>query len=170
MATRTSSHIVGAFSDQQHAVRAVHDLRKAGFADENLGLVAREWVADAPPPVDVKVQHRGGNAAVGGAAAGAAVGAAAVLGLSLVPGLGLLAAGGLLISALGGAALGAAVGTFAAPFLALEMSEAEARQHARHVEAGRTVVIVRTAERQKEAQEILIRNGAYDERMDPTPA
>lgn len=104
---------------------------------------------------------------MGGAAAGAAIGAAAALGLSLVPGLGFVAAGGLLVNALGGAALGAAAGTFVAPFVALELSEADAKRHALDVQSGRTVLVVRTASDRENVKRILLRHGAYDDSVNP---
>jgi hypothetical protein len=133
-----------------------------------VALVAREWIEGAPAPSNVTAQHRGGTAAVGGAAAGAAVGAAAAIGLSLIPGLGFIAAGGLLLSALGGAAFGAAAGTFVAPFIALEFTEEEARAHARDVEAGRTVLVVRAGSQSDQIRDILLKHGAYEDKMNPT--
>jgi hypothetical protein len=162
------STVIGAFADQSAAAGAVRELLARGIGRDQIGFVAREWVAEAPSHANVQTQKDAGKSAVGGAAAGAVLGAATALGLSLVPGLGFIAAGGLLASALGGAAFGAAAGTFMAPFVALELSTEDAQLYAREVEAGRTVVVVRTTEGQELVKETLHRHGAYDDRVNPT--
>jgi hypothetical protein len=64
---------------------------------------------------------------------------------------------------------GGLLGTFAGPFIALGLSENDAQHYAQHLEAGRTVVIVRTDTRQEEARDIVVRNGAYDDSMRAKP-
>ena len=86
--------------------------------------------------------------------------AGTVLATMLVPGIGLVIGGGLLAGILGGAALGAAGGTFLGPFVAMKMDESEARDYARAVEEGRTVVLVYTTDRADEAKSILERAGS----------
>ncbi len=75
-----------------------------------------------------------------GAVAGAGVGVAAGALAALLPvaGVGIVVLGAL------AAATGAAVGAYVGPFLALEMSESEAMEHAEQIQRGRIVVIVRT--------------------------
>jgi uncharacterized membrane protein len=161
--------VIGSFENQTHAAHALQALRVAGFEDQQVGLVAREWVG-GEQPADVERQQKAGEGAVTGAVTGAGIGAIlGAAGVSLVPGIGPAIAGGLLVGIVGGAAMGAAVGTFAGPFLALGLSEEEARQHAERVEQGRTAVIVRTQDRQQEARTILLDHGAYDDSMAASP-
>jgi hypothetical protein len=169
MVQTRSTLVVGAFTDHESALRAMEELRGAGYADDQLALVSRTHVPEAPSPEEVEQQKQSGHAAVGGAAAGAVLGAVTALGLSLIPGVGFLAAGGLLVNALGGAAFGAAAGTFLSPFLALELSEVEAHRYANDVEAGKTVVVVRAINPSDiaDVKDLLIRHGAYDDRMNP---
>ena len=143
-------------------------LRRAGFTDAQIGLASRQ-AAGEPELSQVDTQQHAGNAAITGAAVGGGIGAVAgAVAVSVIPVVGPFLAGGLLAGALGGAALGAAVGTFAGPFIALGMSEHDA-QNARHVEAGRNVVMVRTADRLEVAREILDQHGAYDDSMRAKP-
>ena len=170
MAIIKGATVLGIFDDQGHALKAIQELRHAGFQEDQLGLAARHWVADAPELAQVEMQHSAGDGAITGAAVGGGLGAVAgAVAASVIPGVGPVLAGGLLIGALGGAALGAAVGTFAGPFVALGLSEHDAQHYAQHVEAGRTVVMVRTDDRKEEARDILVRCGAYDDSMRAKP-
>jgi hypothetical protein len=163
--------VIGSFKDTKHAVRAIDALFAAGFRNEQVGLVSKEWAGEqAVPPDDVELQEKAGEGAVAGAATGAGLGAVAgALGAGLVPGVGPVLAGGLLTVVLGGTALGAAAGTFLGPFVALGLSEEEAQRHTREVEAGHTVVLVQTEDRQEEARTLLLGHGAYDDRMGTEP-
>jgi hypothetical protein len=109
------------------------------------------------------IQQDAGEGAWKGAAIGAGAGAAAglITGL-LLPGIGTVLGGGLLVAVIGGAALGAAGGSFLGPFLALEMSEEDAHHYSRQVEAGRTLVLVHTVDRQEEARALLRASGGIE--------
>jgi hypothetical protein len=103
------------------------------------------------------------NEAAAGAATGAAVGAGAgaiagILAAGLIPGAGPVLAGAM---AVGAGALGAAGGSFLGPFLAMEMSEAEAKHYAQQVHGGRTVLVVHSSDRHDEAHNILEDHGAH---------
>lgn len=166
MTIKKGDVLIGVFEKQENAVKALHSLRQAGFTEEQLGLASREQVPDAPDMAQVKQQRTAGDGAIAGALVGSGVGAAAgVIAASLIPGLNIVLAGGLLTAAVGGAALGAAVGTFAGPFIAMGISEEDAHFYARHVEAGRTVVLIDAGERAAAARAILAEHGAYDDSM-----
>src|SRR5258705_75524 len=93
--------LIGVFEDQTHAIKAVNELRAAGFDDAEIGLVAREWVAGTPEPKGIKAQQEAGKGALVGAVSGAGVGAVAgLIGASLIPGLGFVVVGGLLMGVL----------------------------------------------------------------------
>src|SRR5262245_35339858 len=130
MAIIKGATVVGIFDDQAHAVKAIRELRRAGFQDDQLGLAARQWVGDVPELAQVEMQHRAGDGAITGAAVGGGIGAVAgAVAASVIPVVGPVLAGGLLVGALGGAALGAAAGAFAGPFVALGLSEPDARHY-----------------------------------------
>ena len=162
-ATLLADHVVGVFDTRAAAEAAIGELWRAGFAHDTISLVTRDGLADLASPSKTAARQ---EQAADGAATGAAVGAGAGLvagavAVSLIPGVGPLAAGTMVAGALGGAALGAAGGTFLGPFVALRMADRDARRLARHVEQGRSVLVVRTTERQEEARVILDRHNAH---------
>jgi hypothetical protein len=165
MSNKQPARAVGIFEDEQHAVNAVHALTQVGFSPQTIVVVARDWKGHELLGPMVKAQHAADDGAIAGALVGASLGVAAGAVMSLIPGLGVAV---IVLSAIGGLT-GAAVGAYAGPFIALEMTEAEAHEHAEHVEAGRVVVVVKTADRQDEANEIMVQHGAYDFSMTAQP-
>ncbi|HEV3143443.1 MAG TPA: hypothetical protein VGZ47_06105, partial [Gemmataceae bacterium] len=151
--------------DEQHATNAAQALVQAGFSPKQIVVVARDWKGHELAGPWVEAQHAAGEGAVAGALVGASLGVAAGAVMALIPGLGVAV---VLLSALGGLT-GAAVGAYAGPFIALEMTEAEAQKHAEHVEMGRKVIAVKTADRQDEAEAIMVEHGAYDFSMTSQP-
>jgi hypothetical protein len=169
MTIKRGDLLIGVFQNQAEAVKALERLRKAGFCESQISLVARGEVPDVPEAVQVTPQRTAGDAAIAGAVLGSGVGAAAgVLAASLIPGLTVILARGILTAVLGGAALGAAVGTFAGPFIAMGLTEQDAQLYARHVEEGRTVVLVHPGDRETDARTILEDLGSCDESMNGT--
>ncbi len=158
--------VVAVFDDVAAAEGAIADLHRAGFALDKIDMVTRSQGETSGTP-DFALQKSAAEGAVGGAAAGAGVGAlagaAAAAATVLIPGVGLVLGAGLLAGILGGAAVGAVGGSLIGPFVALEMSEEDARHYHRAVvEEGRTLVLVQTPDRQAEARAILTRHGGVE--------
>jgi hypothetical protein len=154
--------VAGVFDDVRQAEKAIADLYRAGFPVDRIDMVTRSQGETEGTP-DFALQKNAADGTVTGGAIGAAVGAlAAAAATLLIPGIGLVLGAGLLVSVIGGAALGAAGGSLLGTFVALEMSEDDARYYAKAVEhEGRTVVLVQTPDRRDEARIILARNGAH---------
>ncbi|MHB8600102.1 MAG: hypothetical protein ACYDER_25230 [Ktedonobacteraceae bacterium] len=113
---------------------------------------------DETVPRDVSRQREDeATGAVTGGIVGGVIGVAAGL---LLPFIGPAIAGGALIAALGGAALGAVAGGFMGAFVRMGVPEEQARQYEQEFKAGRTIVTVKTDDRQKDALNILSNNGA----------
>ncbi len=163
MAINTSSTVVSVFETRALAESAIDELVHAGFRQEDIGFVTREGhVVKADTPTERR-EEIAADGAVAGAISGAAAGAVAgALASILLPGVGLVIGGGLLIGALGGAAAGAALGTYLGPFLAMGFTEKEARCFDEEVKSGRTLVVVRAADRTHEAQNIIAMFGGHD--------
>lgn len=184
MATQRST-VVGVFSDQDRARAAVSDLRRAGFRDDQIGLITRN-----PDPRGTELHastheqfkeksglgHGSANTqweegAVVGAAAGAATGAGLGLAVAagLIPGIGPVIAGGILASIFASAGGGAVVGTVLGGLVGLGVPEKEASYYDTEFQSGRTIVTVRADDRAEQVWGILIRHGAYDyeRRNDP---
>ena len=117
--------VIGVFSDRDQAQTAVDDLRRAGFRDDQIGLVSRtatpahathttthdQAKEKTGLPEDPTHSHWEEGAGIG-AAAGAATGAGLGLAVAanLIPGLGPVIAGGTILAILASAGTGAAVG------------------------------------------------------------
>jgi hypothetical protein len=149
---------VGVFDRLSDAEAAVADLLAAGFPQDRIEMITRKERRQEAWPRAAEE-----NEAAAGAATGAAVGAGAgaiagILAAGLIPGAGPVLSGAI---AVGGGALGAAGGTFLGPFIAMEMSETEAKHYAQQVHEGRTVLVVRTTDRQEEANIILEDHSAH---------
>jgi len=163
MATSKRSTVVGVFADRKQAQQAVAELRKAGFSEEQIGVVAR----DADGHTTDAAASKGSKVAAGaatGVAAGAGVGALWALGIAagMPPAIGPVIAGGLLASVLASAAGGGAIAGIVGALIGLGIPEDEARYYEGEVHAGRTLVTVKADTRYDEAVTILRRLGAYD--------
>ena len=164
MATDDRSTVVGVFEDRALAQRAIDELRFAGFTDDQIGYAVRnETVEEGNPATGGEVEHdtreNTTKGVVAGGIVGGALGAAAAL---LIPGIGPVLAGGILLGILGGAAVGGAAGGIIDALMSMGIPEEEAQRYQRHFDVGRIIVTVRTDGHQKEALDILRRNGALE--------
>jgi len=164
-ATSTKAAVVGVFHDRGNAQKAVNQLRSAGFAESEIGMITQKTANDRAAH-DAASAHEGDgtNAAEGaavGAATGVGVGALWALGIAagILPAIGPAIAGGILASIVTSAASGAAVGGLVGALVGLGIPEEEAKHYESEVKSGRTIVTVATATRQSEAIDILTRNG-----------
>lgn len=163
MAAATTKTVVGVFHNQEKADAAVAELYDAGFAYDQIGIVAR---SDANTGNWTDPTLRDETAAEEGAAAGAAVGAGVgglwALGIAAgaLPAIGPVIAGGVLASLLASAALGAATGGLIGALIGLGIPEEDATYYEEEFRAGRIIVTVRAGERAREAREVLLSHGA----------
>ena len=173
MTGTTRSTIVGVFEDRRRAEQAVEDLRRAGFRDDQIGLVAR----DAGGRVTDVNRRDGGETyaeegAVAGAIAGAGVGSLVGLGVlaGVVPVIGPAIAAGTLATILMNAAGGADIAGLAGALIGWGIPEEEAEYYESEIKEGRYLVTVRADGRYGEAWAILQRHGGYDRSTAPTTA
>jgi len=148
---------VGVFMEETQARKAIEELRRAGFNDDEMGFLAR---ARTEGTEDQRAANAAGGMVSGGVVGGV-VGAAAAI---LIPGFGPAIAGGILAATLGGAALGAAAGGIIGSLVGLGVTEKDARFYQSELEAGRTIITVTTSDDtgHDEAVQIMRNNGAYD--------
>jgi len=158
---------VGVFEDREHADRAIAELRKRGFRDDQIGVAMRHNTDDFEIDMDADAYEPGSE--IG---AGAATGALAGLGLGALAGLGVLAgvfpvigpaiAGGTLGVILSNAAARAGGAGLVGALIGIGIPEEEATYYYGEFEAGRVVVTVQGGARAQEAEEILSRYYAYN--------
>jgi hypothetical protein len=158
MQVQKLSQAVGIFDDQKRAVDAVRALLKAGFPPEQITIRVRDWKGHELVGPRVEIQQAAASGAVRGAIVGGIIGLAAGLMLALIP----ASAWGAALLILMCTGVGAAVGVCFGPFFGMSWRASQARQHAEHIEAGRTVVLVRTPDREDEAHSLMADHGAYD--------
>jgi hypothetical protein len=164
------STIVGVFDDRLQADRAVDELRRAGFRDDQIGVAMRydagNDVAGDATTVDSTAgdETRAGTGAITGVLGGLGLGALAGLGVlsGVIPVVGPAIAGGTLGVILSNAAVGAGVGGLVGALVGAGIPEDEAQYYHGEFEAGRTIVTVRSDGRANDAMAIFRRHGAYD--------
>jgi hypothetical protein len=140
--------LITTFRDRKQADRFVGELKRAGFQDEEIGLIAPH--KDGLGPVEEGTMV----GALGGGAVGAVAGAAAT---GLIPGVGPVIAAGLLTGVLGGAFAGATTGGVLGALVGLGVPEDEAEKRHEEFLDGRTLVVVQALGRGGEAVGILDR-------------
>jgi hypothetical protein len=154
---------VAAFERESDAQTALSELRRAGFSEDEIGLMAHDRTATTTTaaPRDTKADSKAGAGAATGAAVGAGGGALWSLGVAagMLPAIGPVIAGGIFAAVLAGAAGGAAAGGVAGALIGAGISEPEAKRYEDEFSRGRTIVSVNSATRYDEAQAILHRHG-----------
>lgn len=158
------STVVGVFEDRQKAQQAVNELRRAGFREDEIGVISQNKEGDTAEAAGTDRGSHAGAGAATGAAAGAGVGALWALGIAagMLPAVGPVIAGGILASVLTSAAGTAVAGGIIGALIGLGIPEEEARYYEGEFKAGRTIVTVKSETRSDEARSILHRYGAYD--------
>lgn len=175
--TNRRATVIGVFIDHDRARAAADDLRKAGFSDDQIGLVTRTTDGGTAThaasqdrakektglPSDPTHSHWEEGAGIG-AAAGAATGTGLGLAVAanLIPGVGPVLVGGAIMAILASAGTGAAVGGLIGALVGLGVPEEEASYYDSQFKTGRTIVTVRADDRSAAAWEVLARHGAYD--------
>ena len=165
--TATQQPVVGVFADREQARRAVDELRRAGFGEDQVGVVVRDGNAGAPPASGAGTDWEEG--AVAGATGGAGIGAlwALAVAAGVLPALGPVLAGGLLVSVLASAVGGAAVGGVVGALVGLGVPPEEAAYYDSEFRLGRALVTVRAGPRSDDVREILRQHGALERAAAP---
>jgi uncharacterized protein (TIGR02271 family) len=160
-AAKQNYTVVGVFEDRADADRAVAELKKAGFRDDQIGVAMRHVQGTADADATGTYAEEG---TIAGVLTGLGLGALAGLGVlsGVVPVIGPAIAAGTLGVILSNAAAGAAVAGLAGALIGYGIPEEEAKYYHGEFEAGRTIVTVHADGRSTEATAILRRHGAYD--------
>lgn len=161
---QSRSTIIGVFETRTQADRAVDELRRAGFREDQIGVASRDDEVRTTETVDDATDSEAGTGALTGAIAGAGLGALAGLGIlaGVIPVIGPAIAGGTLGILLSNAAAGAGIAGVAGALIGAGIPEEEAGYYENELKTGRTLVTVKADGRISEASSILRSHGAYD--------
>jgi hypothetical protein len=151
---------VGVFDDLEKAERTIDELRRAGFASDEIGIIGHvgtDRMVPTPPSMHVPEE----NVVTGfmrGGLGGCLVGTLVIL---VVPRLGEVTETGRWFEIIGGALLGAVVGGVFMAFAGLYFSRPGRRFMATQLEQGNFIVTVKNPQRKDEAVAVLRRQGLF---------
>jgi uncharacterized protein (TIGR02271 family) len=157
--TSERSTCVGVFNSRAEALKAVDELKRAGFKDDQISLIGKNQEGE----VKTEGSHAGAGAATG-VVVGAGTAGLVSLGMTfgVIPVIGPILALGPIAAALISAAGGAVAGGLVGGLIGFGIPEHEAKYYEGEVNAGRYLVTVHSAGRYDEAWAILHRLGAYN--------
>ena len=158
------AHVIGVFEDGLGARDAIHALKEAGFAGQDISVLVPDSDSSREFATETGLATREGAAtgAVAGGVLGGLAGWLIGIGALAVPGVGPILAAGALGAAVSGLAIGASVGAIAGALVGIGVPEDEAAWYEQEVRGGRALVSVLARDRREEARAILGRFGAYD--------
>ena len=168
--TRAGHTVVGVFDGPRHAEMALNELKDAGFAPNQVSIVAK----DTREGRDLVESSGMEGAETTGAATGAVVGGltGGILGWLVgigslaIPGIGPIVAAGALATTLGGAAVGATAGGLIGALVGAGVPEEDARGYEESVGRGQILLTVSAPEgnQAERARQIFERHGGADVR------
>jgi hypothetical protein len=166
MTMRQQATVVGVFEDRQLAEKAINELTKAGFGENQIGF-AMKFHEETGDPMAAESKTHAESGAVTGALTGLGLGALAGLGVlaGVIPVVGPAVAAGTLGIILTNAAAGAAVAGLVGALVGAGVPEDEAKYYQHEFDAGRVLVTVAAGPKAGEVAAILRRCGAYDMAM-----
>lgn len=160
--------VVGVFQERAQARKAVADLESAGFTEKQVGFAIRNPDGAGEPKLNVPevkgekpTESTPLKTTIGGGVVGGILGALTAL---LIPGIGPVLAGGILAGALGGALVGAGVSDMVGTLMDMGVTQNQAQYYQQEFKEGRALVVVNTTDRQQEAEDILNRDGAMQQK------
>lgn len=164
MANQESS-TVGVFQELRQAERSVEELRRAGFTQDEIGIVGNVAPNDPALPSAASAQAPEYNVTEGVLAGGLAGSIVGLVVLLAIPGLAEVTGYGRWFEWLGGLLLGAAVGGVLFAFVSLFLSRRRAYFLRQQLDQGRYIVTVRNPQRQQEAANVLQKRGSFVENV-----
>jgi len=146
-----NKHIVGIFTTEAEAIRAIDRLKISGYRPDEISVMAKDngRMERVTSITNTNVDNPDtADGAVGGAVAGGIIGGVgailAEIGLLAIPGIGPFLAAGPIVAALTGAIAGGAVGGLVGALIDLGRNEDDAKMDEEHLERGDILVLVDT--------------------------
>jgi hypothetical protein len=163
MSIANCSTVVGVFTERSNADRVVDELVKAGFRNDQIGVVTRDPQGKTVVKKEGDADTYTASGAVTGAVAGAGIGGLVGLGIlaGVVPVIGPAIAAGTLATILTNAAGGAAIAGLGGALIGWGVSEEDAKYYDGELQAGRIVVTVQAENHCDSARTIMENHGGY---------
>src|SRR5689334_1199868 len=130
--TTTRTTAIGVFENREQAQRAVQELKRLGFRDDQIGIAARDSEGNAThTSVAKEGESYASEGALAGVATGAGIGALWGIGIAagMLPAIGPVIAGGTLAAVLASAATGAAAAGLVGALVGMGIPEEEAHYY-----------------------------------------
>ncbi|WDM23973.1 general stress protein [Paenibacillus polymyxa] len=171
--------IVGVFDTEQEASRAIGQLQSKGIPNSEISVITRD--RDELRTISEETGTKAPEGVATGAATGGVVGGVAGLlagiGALAIPGIGPILAAGPIAATLTGAAVGAGAGGLVGGLVGLGIPEDDARQYETYVDQGKILVLVDSADHNRDIYDIFRTNRSlnadryrtYDDTMADTP-
>ncbi|WNS45506.1 general stress protein [Paenibacillus sp. MMS20-IR301] len=169
--------IVGVFDTEQEATRAIEDLQRQGFSNDDISVITRD--RDDLKNISADTGTMAPEGVATGAATGGVVGGItgllAGIGALAIPGIGPILAAGPIVATLTGAALGAGAGGLVGGLIGLGIPEDEARDYEGYVDSGKILVLVDDNGRGRDIHHVFqgnrsLNSSRYDSRYTDVPA
>ncbi|QJX00742.1 hypothetical protein [Frigoriglobus tundricola] len=159
----------GVFTSRAAAERAIAELKRAGYRDDQIGLIAKDSSGnavkkDGAGTTEANICEGAAIGAAAGAVGGAAIGAGILAGV--IPVIGPVLAIGTLGTVLLNAAGGAAIASIPGALVGWGVSEEDARYYEDEVKAGRYLVTVECGQGD-DARDLLAQHGGYNRATAP---
>jgi hypothetical protein len=156
--------VVAVFDDRDDAQDAINAMRDAGFAADDISILARDRDTAGRLADDTGTEAAAGAAtgALAGGLLGGVAGWLVGIGALAIPGVGPIIAAGPIAAALGGAALGAASGGIIGALTGAGVPEDEATYYDEEFRRGGIVVTLQARGRYDEARRIMHEHGGRD--------
>jgi hypothetical protein len=148
----TGLTVVSLFASRPLAEAAIRDLKRAGFADEQIGMAMQDVNGLRDRAEMESPRNDPAEGALNGGLVGGLIG---LLGSLLIPGMGPLVLGGVLASTLTAAGIGAATGSLIGLLVGMGVSERDAALLDQGLRAGGVLLTVSAASRAPEALAII---------------
>ncbi|WP_121610072.1 general stress protein [Mesobacillus foraminis] len=148
MLNEHEKHIVGVYDNEQEAISAVEDLKRQGYAAEDISVIGRnnEEVEEINDATGTKTEEGLAAGAATGGILGGLTGLLAGIGALAIPGIGPIVAAGPIAATLTGAAVGAGAGGLAGALIGMGIPEEDADRYEGYVKEGKILVVVERRE------------------------
>jgi uncharacterized membrane protein len=154
--------VIGVFGSEHKAERAVEELRRSGFSDNEISVVGPDRRRGDGAQHGATMGHDVSDGGTWGAGIGGAAGLLATAGALAIPGFGPVLALGPLAATLTAAAGGGLAGAL----VDFGIPENQSRHYEQEVKAGKFLAVLKTDKDAQKAERCLREQGAADVRID----